>query len=310
MLFKNIFFYRFTKPFQTTLDEFETALASHAATPVGPHEHFRLGWSAPLGKNGQQLAHATAGQWMISLCREERLLPASVIKETLDERVQLIEDEQHRKVRKKEKDELKEQIVTELLPRAFKRSQFTYAYIDAQAGWLIVNASSPKKADELTSFLRKTLGSLPVRFPEVNVAPSDTMTNWLSGSGDLPAYITLNDEVELQSQSEEKSVVRCRGMDLAGEELQTHLKAEKRVVKLAIEWRERLSFVLNEDLSIKRLKFGDFVEDKLGEMELEGAAEKFDATFAIMSMELAEFLPELLEALGGEDRSKLIDEAA
>lgn len=306
MWFKNIFVYRFSKPFTLSAEELEDKLAEAAAEPCGPHEQFRQGWSAPLGRNGKQLVHVTSNFWMVNLCKEERLLPSTVVKEALDEKVQAIEEEQHRKVRKKEKDELKEQIVTELLPRAFKRSSYTFAYIDTKNNWLVVNASSAKKADDLTSFLRKTLGSLPVRFPEVNSSPTSVMTSWVEGSEMVPADFVLSDECELQSQSEEKSVVRCRGLDLAGDELQTHIKADKQVVKLALSWQDRISFVMNEDLTLKRIKFGEFVEEKMGDMNPESAAEKFDASFSIMALEFAELIPQVLAAFGGEDESKLI----
>jgi recombination associated protein RdgC len=306
MWFKNILIYRFSKPFSLSAEELENKLAEAPALPCGPQEQFRQGWSAPLGRNGQQLVHVTGPYWMITLCKEERLLPSTVVKEALDEKVQAIEDEQARKVRKKEKDELKEEIITDLLPRAFKRSSYTYAYIDTRNNWLIVNASSGKKADDLTSFLRKTLGSLPVKFPEVNSSPAAMMTAWVEGTDTVPGEFVINDECELQSQSQEKSVVRCRGVDMAGDELQTHIKADKQVVKLALSWQERMSFIFNEDLSIKRIKFGEFVEEKMGDMNPESAAERFDASFSIMAAEFAEFIPQILNAFGGEDESKLV----
>lgn len=308
MLFKNIHIYRFTKPFTLGIDELEQKLAEAAIQPCGPQETSRQGWAFPLGKHGVQYVHCTNDSMMLSLAREERILPSSVIKEMLDERVQSIEDDQNRKVRKKEKDELKDQIITELLPKAFKRSQYTQGYIDRKNGWLIINTSSAKKADDFTSFLRKTLGSLPVMFPEVQQSPSAIMTSWLQDSDSLAQDFILKDECELQSQADDRSVVRCKGLDIEGDEVQGHIKAEMRVVKLALDWQDRISFILNEDLTLKRIKFGEFLNEKLSESQLETAAEKFDASFALMSLEFAELIERLLSLFGGEDRSKIVEE--
>ncbi|PID42460.1 MAG: recombination-associated protein RdgC [Proteobacteria bacterium] len=309
MLFKNIYIYRFTKPFTLTPEQLEEKLASAAIRPCAPQELFRQGWSRPLGKHGDQLVHTTNGNMMLSLAREERLLPASVVKEILDERVQLIEDEQHRKVQKKEKDELKDQIIIELMPKAFKRSQFTQGYIDAKNGWLIINTSSAKKADDFSSFLRKTLGSLPVMIPEVKQSPSAIMTTWLQGKDALSLDFSLCDECELQSRAEEKSIVRCKGLDIEGEEVQGHIKADMRVVKIALNWQDHISFVLNEDLTVKRIKFGELVDEKLEDSQAETAAEKFDATFALMALEFANLIERILQLFGGEDRSKIVESA-
>ncbi len=308
MLFKNIYIYRFTKPFTLTPEQLEEKLASAAIQPCGPQELFRQGWSRPLGRDGRQLVHTTNGNMMLTLAKEERLLPPSVVKESLDERVQSIEDEQHRKVRKNEKDELKDQIIHELLPKAFKRSQYTQGYIDAKNGWLIINTASAKKADDFNGFLRKTLGSLPVMVPQVRQNPSAIMTTWLQGKDALSLDFTLCDECELQSRAEEKSIVRCKGLDIESEEVQGHIKADRRVVKIAVSWQDHISFVLNEDLTIKRIKYGELLNEKLEDNQAETAAEKFDAAFALMSLEFANLIERILYLFGGEDRSKISED--
>jgi len=308
MWFKNIIAYRFTKPFTLSEDELESKLAESPFTPCGSSEVSRQGWVSPLGKHGQQLVHVTSGHWMICLKREDRLVPSSVVKEAVDEKVAEIEETQMRKVTKKEKDELKEQITHELLPRAFTRSKHTYAYLSPKDGFLIVNASSSKAAEDITSYLRKTIGSLPIRIPTVNQAPAAVMTSWLAKDALLPTGFEAEAECELRDPGEEGGVVRCKGVELDSEEISIHLEAGKQVVKLAMTWEENISFLLNEDLSIKRLKFGDVMQEQLDDSGAEDAASKFDASFAIMSMEFAKLLPAVLDAFGGEDKSAIIEE--
>ncbi|MCB1868810.1 MAG: recombination-associated protein RdgC, partial [Gammaproteobacteria bacterium] len=122
---------------------------------------------------------------MICMRREEKVLPAAVVNQQLDRRVRDLEESQGRKVRRREKGEIKDEILLDLLPKAFTKTVLTYAYIDSRNGWLVVDAASSKRAEELISLLRETLGSLPLRPLEVNSSPVQVMTNWLQG-GSLP----------------------------------------------------------------------------------------------------------------------------
>ena len=98
-------------------------------------------------------------------------------------------------------------------------------------------------------------------------------------------------------------MVRCKGQDLLGDEVQLHLESGKEVVKLALEWKEQISFVLQDDISIKRLKFSDLIMEQADDQGGDDAASKLDADFALMSMEIDRFIPRLLQVLGGEEET-------
>jgi recombination associated protein RdgC len=308
MWFRNARVFRFTKPFEITAEALEEKLQAEAFKPCGPQETSRQGWVSPMGKHSDLLVHSAGGYHLIALRKEEKLLPASVIKELVDEKAEMIEAEQHRKVRRKEKDELKEEVMLEMLPRAFSKNRRCYAYLAPADGVLVVDAGSAKQAEDLASTLRKSVGSLPVRPPAVEQAPAFTFTGWLNESIDLPASIELGTECELKDTSEDGRVVRCKGLDLQGDEIRSHLDAGMQVTKLAVTWDDNLSFVLDEELGIRRLKFGDTLQEKLDDVDADDAAARFDAAFSLMTLELARLIPGLLEALGGEDRSAIVEE--
>ena len=308
MWFRNARVFRFTKPFEITAEALEEKLRADAFKPCGPQETSRQGWVSPMGKHSDLLVHSAGGYHLIALRKEEKLLPASVIKELVDEKAEAIEAEQHRKVRRKEKDELKEEVMLEMLPRAFSKNRRCYAYLAPADGVLVVDAGSSKQAEDLASTLRKSLGSLPVRPPAVEQAPAFTFTGWLNESIDLPASIELGTECELKDTSEDGGVVRCKGLDLQGDEIRSHLDAGMQVTKLSVTWDDNLSFVLDEELGIRRLKFGDTLQEKLDDVDADDAAARFDAAFSLMTLELARLIPGLLEALGGEDRSAIVEE--
>jgi len=309
MWFRNARIFRFSKPFEITAEALEEKLTADAFKPCGPQELTRQGWVPPLGRLGEQLVHSAGGYHLITLRREDKLLPGPVIKEAVTEKVEMLEAEQSRKVRKKEKDEIKEEVMLEMLPRAFSRNRRQYAYLAPADGVLVVDAGSAKQAEEVASALRKSLGSLPVRPPAVEQAPAFTFTGWLSGDIDLPASVTLGNECELKDPGEDGGVVRCKNLDLQGEDVGTHLETGMQVTKLALTWEDTVSFVLDEELGIKRLKFGDSLQEKLDDVDADDAAARFDAAFSLMTLELARLIPGLLEALGGEDRSAIVEES-
>jgi len=302
MWFKNLAIYRFTEPFTSTSAELEQKLQQTPFRPCGSHDEFSFGWTAPLGKASEALVHANNGFMMICAQKEEKVIPASVINEMLQEKISEIEEREARKLPGKERTRIKDELIFDLLPRAFSFSRKTFAYIDSQGGWLVVDAASPKKAEDLLSQLRKCLGSLPVVPIGASIKAAPIMTHWLHNH-DAPSDITIQDECELRSLEEEGAIIRCKRHDLALPEIKNHLDNGKQVIKLAMSWADRLSFVLDENLLVKRLKFLDLIQEQAAEIETFDDIEQFDADFSIMSAELAQFFPRLLELFNVESNA-------
>lgn len=299
MWFKNLAVYRFSEPFELKAEELEQKLQQQPFRACGSHDEFSFGWTAPLGRAADALVHANNGFFMLCGKKEEKVVPSSVINEMLQERISEIEEREARKLPAKERSRLKDELVFELLPRAFSFSKKTYAYIDSQGGWLVVDAASAKKAEDLLSQLRKCLGSLPVVPLTATAKPAGVMTQWLTDNAS-PKDILIEDECELRSPEEEGAIIRCKRHDLALPEIKNHLDSGKQVIKLAMSWAERLSFVLDENLAVKRLKFLDLIQEQAADIEAFDETEQFDADFSIMTAELAQFLPRLLELFNAE----------
>jgi recombination associated protein RdgC len=303
MWFRNLRIFRFTKPFQRTVAELDAALQEAAFKPCGPQDEQSTGWVSPLGRHSDALVQASGAFWMMTLRIEERLLPAAVIKEQLEEQVLAIESSQARKVGRKERGDLKDHVVQNLLPQAFRRSKLLHGYIDSEQGLLIVDSASANAAEVFTTALRNAIGSLPVRPIVTAQPPALCFTGWLDNSRHAPTGCTLDDECELKDGGDGERVVKVKGLDLQGEEMQAHLARGMQAQRLALTWQDRLSFVCDEDLCLRRLRFGDVMRDKLDEQENDDPVAQFDASFTLMALEIRELLPPLLESLGGEDRS-------
>jgi recombination associated protein RdgC len=299
MWFKNIRAYRLTSSFDLSPEQLGEKLAQRGFQPCAKSQAMSAGWVPPLGGESSELVHAAGGRMLLKLKREERLLPATVVREQLEEKVAAIEAEQGRKVYRKERLTMKDEIVADCLPRAFTRSAGVYAYIDTRANWIFVDAASAGRAEELLNLLRECIGSFPVLLPQVNNAPAATMTGWLLHHN-LPDDFALGEECELRDPGDEGGVVRCRGVDLLSEEVETHLHAGKQVARLSLSWEERLSMVLAEDLCLRRLKFSDeLMKENEAIPEADNAA-RLDADFALMSDAVTSLQERILVLFGGE----------
>lgn len=297
MWFRNLSLYRLTEAVETDLERLEQQLDGHRFHPCGGLDTHSCGWVPPLGRHGQTLLHPANGRLMLCMRREERILPPAVVREILEEKVEQIEADEGRPVGRREKTQLRDEIVVDLLPRAFTRSHLTYAYIDPDAGWIVVDSASAKRAEELLNLLRDSLDTLKIRPLSVNQSPSLLMTRWLESG--LPQGFEPGNECELREPVEKGAVVRARNLELIGEEIGSHLEAGMQVTRLAVEWNERVRCVLGDDLVIRRLRFTDLVMEEAADTAAEDAAARFDADFALMSSELAHFFPALIEAMGG-----------
>ncbi len=310
MWFKNLRIFRFTKPFDMSAEELQTHLADKPFNPCGRQDLTKYGWVPPIEQaqaadQEPQFVHACNGFLMLCAKREDKVIPASVVKEAVLERSQHIEQKEARKVFKKERDQLKDDVMLELLPRAFSKSQRVYGYISPKDNLLLIDASSASKAEQFMSHLRDTLGSLPVIPPASKQVPTDVMTHWLAEQNAPPPFL-LERECELSNPTDSANVIRCKAQDLDADEVQSMLESGKRCTKLAVNWNDSLHCVIEEDLSIKRMKFDDQLIEQAHETDAESKAQQFDQDFAVMSLELSKFCKDLFKAFGGLEKTRVV----
>ena len=254
--FKNLMVYRLSREVALNADEMEKQLSAFAFTPCGSQDMAKTGWVSPMGSHSDALTHAVNGQIVICARKEEKILPSPVIKQELQAKIERLEAEQHRKLKKTEKDALKDEVLHSLLPRAFSRFNQTFMWIDTVNDLIMVDAASAKRAEDTLALLRKSLGSLPV-VPLTMESPIElTLTEWVR-SGEMPAGFAIQDEAELKAILEEGGVIRCKKQNLISDEIAVHIEAGKLVTKLAVDWQERIQLMLSDDGSLKRLKFAD-----------------------------------------------------
>ncbi|GLQ98624.1 recombination-associated protein RdgC [Dyella mobilis] len=297
MFFRNLTLFRFSPSVAEDLDRLEEALGEHRLRPCGPLEMGTRGFVPPVGRGDEAaMTHVVKSCTLLTVGSEEKLLPSAVVNDELQRKVQKIAEEEGRKVGGRERKRIKEDLLTELLPRAFVRSSRMSAYVDRKHGWLVLDTSSRKSAENALTQVREALGS----FPAVPLAPEEgprvLMTDWLA-NGNLPGSLVLGDECELRDPATATgAIARCRRQDLDAEEVKEHLRNGKQVFQLGLVFDDRISFVLGEDLVLRKLKFLDAVLDELGDSQ--DAAAEMDARFALLTLELERLLGKLEEWFG------------
>jgi len=298
MFFRNLTLFRFSPAVADDLKRLDEVLGEHRLRSCGPQEMSTRGFVPPIGRGEEAaLTHAVKHCTWLTVGGEDKLLPTAVINDELQRKVRKIAEEEGRKVGGRERKRLKEDLLTELLPRAFVRSSRLSAYVDTKHGWLVLDTSSRKSAENALTQIREALGS----FPAVPLAPEEgprvLMTDWLA-SGELPAGLALGDECELRDPaSATGAIAKCRRQDLDADEVKEHLRNGKQVFQLGLVFDDRMSFVLGEDLVVRKLKFLDVVTDELGDSHEDAAAEA-DASFALLTLELERLLAKLEEWFG------------
>ncbi len=297
-MFKNALVYRIDHWEPPTLSEFEKRLGGARFVECGASQPESAGWVAPRGDKHGALAESVGGQLILKLATETKAVPGGVVKTQVEAALDQIEQDTGRRPKGKRVKELKEQVIHSLLPRAFPKRAETTVWVDAQAQLVLVGAASAKKADAVVTRLLDLLaGGCKLSLLQTELSPATAMATWLSEK-DAPAGFSIDRDCELKQPDSEKAAVRYARHTLDIDEVAEHIKQGKLPTQLALTWQGRVSFVLTEALTLKKIKLLDVALE--GQGAAAGTADDgFDADVAITTGELRQLLPALVQALGG-----------
>jgi len=298
-VFKNMMVYRLASPWSATPAQLEAALEAAQFVACGASEEKSVGWTEPRGHAHGALLEVVAGQWIAKFAMEFKSVPGSVIKRKVQEQVAQIEASTGRKPGKKEIRTLNDDARLALLPMAFTKQSSVLVWVDTLTGLLVLDATSPSKADEVLTYLTNAVEGLALTLLNTQIAPATAMAHWLSTRKAPPGF-SVDRECELKATDESKAVVRYTRHALDTDEVVHHIATGKVPTRLALTWGDRVSFVLTEALQLKKITFLHVVADEAPAVASDRSDEHFDADVAIAAGELARLLPDLLEALGGE----------
>ena len=297
MWFRNARPYRLPGRLGIDASELSQRLSRRPFQPCRPSQPVSSGWVAALSDDATDLVHKSGDYWLIRLQREERLLPASVIRSEVNSRIQEIQIGQGRRVQRKERLDIVDEVTQDLMPRAFTKSQHLEALINDREGWVWVNTASAARAEELLSLLREGLGNLPVVIPDTQKSPVVVMSQWLLNGG-LPEGMSLGGDVDLEDPQEEGGIIRVRGMYLESDEIRRHIESGKQAVRLALSWQDQVDFLVDKDLSLRRIRFGDELKGINEELQEDVLARR-DADWLLMGETLSTLQTTIVKTFGG-----------
>lgn len=296
MWLKNLVVYRLPADWSADADALEQKLAEQPLQPCGGFQMESSGWVCP--HDDGRFLYTLQRQWLLALATEQKLLPASVIRQEAEDRAVQIAVQQGRPVGRKQMRDLKMQVTNELMPRALARRRTTHGWIDTAQRWLAVDAAGDAKAEQFMEALRRSDDDIQALRLETRRSPAAAMAEWLL-AGDAPGSFTIDQDLELRAADGSKATVRYARHNLDGKEIRDHIAGGKTVVRLGLTWNDRISFVLTEQLQVKRLVFLDILRRE-SDSEAGDESERFEIDFALMTGELSLMLADLVKALGGE----------
>lgn len=294
-MFKNLFIYRLATAPAATANQIAEALERMAFVECGATQALSCGWVPPREEHGA-LVEDVGGQWLLKLMIEQRILPSSVVKKKVDEIAAEVEKQTGRKPGKKALKDLKEQATLELLPSAFTKQTAIPVWIAPSQHLLMIDCPSASRAEDVVSLLVKSIDGLALYLIQTAETPAACMAAWLM-DGVAPEGFSIDRECELKSADEMKSVVRYSRHALDIDEVRQHLTAGKAPTRLAMTYKDRVSFVLTDTMQLRKIAFLDLAFESHQKVS---ADEAFDSDAAIATGELIGLIPALIESLGGE----------
>ena len=296
MWFKQLSFYPLNLEKLPQLDKLSGSLKEHGFSPCMGLDWFSEGF-APPAPFSEELVFVADQTWRVALKKEEKVLPAAVIRDILDDKIIQIQEAEARPVGRKEKTELKEQITDDLLPRAFTRSTRTQALFDTKHGFLLINQAAANKAEAMLTKMRQSLGGLDARLPRTRQSPGSLMTEWLL-RGHAEGGFELDSDCELKGLGDAAPTIRMSKQDLTAAEVMSHVEKGKIVTQLGLCWQERIRFVLTQDFTLKRIQYLDVLQEEAAAHGEDMASLMF-ASQILMAEALSTLLAELTTYLGG-----------
>ena len=292
MWFNNALIYQYELEDATDLS---TLLREDALKPCPPHARFIYGW---LPVMADQLVQSTSGASLICMGKEERILPRGVINRLLAEKIEQLETQSARTVKRAEKAQLAEDLEFELLPKSFCLQKRLPALLDETSKRLIINTASNTQASQLTSLLRKSVPGIQLS----PLQPTDNLSmrfaSWINNPALLPASFQLASDCLLFSLDDEKKRFTCKGYELPADEILALLSQGLAAAELSVIWNERIQLTLTQDLSFKKLKCLDYLLDEFNDVrELDEEVLQQDAALTLLVGELRGLTNDLLKAL-------------
>lgn len=295
-MFRNLRLYRLPNGISSSPASLADQLATGAFRVCGASEARSAGWTDPHHDTG--LVFALEKQLLLTYMSEDKILPSSYVARCVEAKAEELEEQQGFKPGRKQRMEIKESVIASLIPRAFTKLTRTSVWIDNKNGWLAIEGSE-SRCEEVIAHLRNSLTMIPeIALPRTVSAPAVCMAQWLT-DGDAPEPFTIDRDCELMAHTEDPGTVRYTRQPLDTADVRNHIDSGKFPTRMAMTSEDRISFVLTDNMEIKRISILDVLKEHAS-AEAKDAEELFASNFALYTGELSRLIAHVVEACGGE----------
>ena len=293
--FRNLRVYRILSEWPESEEALSDLLAAAEFKPCGAFAERSGGFETPVDNSGDLMCRRLAGNDLIQLRVQSRVLPAAAIKEALAERVEEFKQRMHSEPNRAEKRELKEEIYSQLLPQALTRSDRVQAFYLRDKKLLVVGTASQSVAEYLLDNLGRALISLrysPLAFKQPAL---DLLTQvFLQTRVDS---FSLGRECRMRDPSDSAATVNWLDIDLADPSVRRHVTEGLAVDRLGLNFDQVFRFVLDSDLVVRKLRLAD--QESIPDEPMDDPLAKHDADFVMLSACVNQLMEGLEKSLGG-----------
>ncbi|QYN43580.1 MULTISPECIES: recombination-associated protein RdgC [unclassified Gilliamella] len=281
--FKNAIIYQLNNDTLLNKDTIEKAIKSIPFTPCGNLDTIKMGWVSPYNDNNQNdFIIDMQGHFLLRLKKETKILPSPVIKQALLEKIDKQEQALSRRLTKNEKATLKDEVMIDLMPRAFSKYNHFWLWIDTVNKRIIIDTSSFKQAEDILAILRKEMGALALTPLSIEKPLEQIMTTWVKEKLNFAPFI-LGDQAELKDPLEGNGIISCKNQDITSDEMLIHFDSGKWITKIKIIDERGVNFIVNSDLTLKRIKFDSTILDENEDIGSDEFDKRLEADFIIMA---------------------------
>lgn len=292
MWFKQVQLFQLSETVAYAPEALAEKLQPMAFAPCLPSFPISVGWASPFDEENAPLVHAANGFIMLCMQVEEKILPATVIRQELMLKVKRIEKLEDRKVRAKDKMSLKDEVIMDLLPRAFTKITKLYAYIDTKTNRLVLGTTNQAKTDQFITLFKRSFSEGFHAYDLKKLSP--IITSWVKDKKN-PMIFSVEDSCMMQDPNQQTRIIRCQNQDLFANSVQAFIKEGCEIKNIALCWHDRVNFVLADDFTLRSIQFMDEVVAAAKEIDAETKHQQFDADFFIMTQTFTGLFEDLLK---------------
>jgi recombination associated protein RdgC len=292
-MFRNVRFFSVDGEWPASEEALSENLQKAGFEPCGPFTERSSGWVAVDTDSGDSLARRVSGADLFRLRSQSRVLPHAVINEELEARIEEYRARTGEAPPPREKRRLKTEARDELLPKAMLKSERIWGYFDLKEKVVGIDAAQESGAERFLRRLQASNDRMELQPLKYRKPFDELLTKVFLGGA--PGQFAVGRECRMRDATDTASIVRWANFDLSDRSIRDHVAHGMHLTHLEIVYDNVMSFVMNEDGVLTKLKFLGMDDDSEDHND---PLARLDAEFVVITGTLRNLLGDLRKLLG------------